>query len=67
MRGLEYGRIQLSDQHDSLLWSHNNYVGPLTAAIGYDCILSVNCFKLQDPDLNFLWTQRIPLKITCFI
>ena len=40
IRGLEFGRIRLSDHRDSLLWSHNNYVGPLTAAMGYEYITS---------------------------
>ena len=34
IRGLEYGRIHLTDNCDSLLWAHNNYVGPLTVAMG---------------------------------
>ena len=63
IRGLEYGRIRLSEQCDSLLWSHNNYVGPLIAAKGYDCISSVSCSENQEPVLDFLWTHNIPLKI----
>ena len=64
-RGLDYGRIKLSDQQDTLLWSHSKYVGSLSVAKGYDCI-SVNCFDPLAPMLEFLWHQRIPLKIACF-
>ena len=41
--GLEYGRIHLSENCDSLLWSHYQYVGVLTAAQGYECIVSSFC------------------------
>ena len=64
--GLEYGIIRLSDHRDSLLWSHNNYVGPLTTTMGYECISSACCSEDQDPVLDILWTQNIPLKIACF-
>ena len=40
IRGLEFGRIRLSDNCDSLLWTHNYYVGPVTVAMGYDYIVS---------------------------
>ena len=41
VRGMEYSRIRLKDLRDSFLWSHNNYVGPLTAAnLGYEGIIS---------------------------
>ena len=40
IRGLEFGRIRLSDNCDSLLWTHNYYVGLVTIAMGYDCIVS---------------------------
>ena len=66
IRGLEFSRIRLTDKRDSLLWSQNNYVGPLTAEKGYDCILSVSRSDLLEPDLAFLWKQKIPLKIVCF-
>ena len=66
IRGLEFGRIRLSDLCDSLLWSQNNYVGPLTAEKGYDCILSVSCSDFHELVLAFLWNQNIPLKIACF-
>ena len=59
VRGLEYGRIFLSEQDDSLLWSHSNFVGSLSAAKGYDSI-SFSCFKTPDPSLEFLSHQRIP-------
>ena len=36
---LEYGRIRLSYQVDSLLWSYKKYAGNLTAALAYDFIL----------------------------
>ena len=66
IRGLEYGRIRLSDQQDTLLWSFNKYVGSITASVGYDCILYAKGFEQQDLTLNFLWSLRIPLKIVCF-
>ena len=49
-----------------MLWSFNKFVGSITALVGYECILSTNCFEQQDLTLNFLWSLRIPLKITCF-
>ena len=67
IRGLEYGRIRLSDFCDSLLWEHNQHVGPLTAALGYDCIDSSYCSKGESSALDSLWNLNIPLKISCFI
>ena len=52
---------------DSLLWSHNNYIGPITAAIGYDSILSNSSSESSNPVCNTLWTLKIPTKIVCFI
>ena len=66
MRGLEFGRIRLSDHYDSLLWSYKKYVGPLIAAMGYDCITSLYCSEDQDSVLDVIWTLYIPLKIGCF-
>ena len=66
IRGLDYGRIRLSDQNDSLIWSHKNYIGPLIAAEGYDCVFSDSCSEISDPILGFIWTLNIPLKIACF-
>ena len=66
IRGLDYGRIRLSEHNDSLLWSHNNYVGPLIAAKGYECIFSDIVSEFHEPVLDFLWTLNIPLKIACF-
>ena len=67
--GLEHGRIRFTDQNDSLLWSHNKYVGVLTAALGYECI--VHHFKKCAADLSLvldlLWKLNIPTKIKCFI
>ena len=65
IRGLEYGRIFLSDLNDTLLCSHSNFVGSLSAAKGYDNISS-SCLESPDLSLEFLWHQRIPLKIICF-
>ena len=67
IRGLEFRRIRLSDNYDSLLWTHNNYVGPLTAAMGYDCIVSSFCSEEQASILDSIWNLNIPLKIGCFI
>ena len=41
--GLEYGRIHFSENCDSLLWSHYQYVGVLTAAQRYECIIYSFC------------------------
>ena len=65
--GLEYGKIRLSDLCDSLLWSHNNYVGVLTAAQGSECIASSYCSVGPSPVLHFIWDLNIPKKICCFI
>ena len=67
IRGLEYGRIRLSDTSDSLLWAYKEYVGPLSAALGYECIASLLCSVGQPSSLDSLWDLNIPLKIGCFI
>ena len=66
VRGLEFGRIRLTDQIDSLIWTHHKYIGPLSAAEGYSCIISNSCSELDDKVLKILWTLSIPLKIKCF-
>ena len=65
--GLEYGRIRLSEQNNSLLWSHDKYFGVLTVAHGYECIVSTNCTTDLSPVLDLLWKLNIPTKIRCFI
>ena len=65
--GLEYGRIRLSDQCDSLLWSRDHYVGALTATHGYECIVSTYYTVIWSPVLDLLWELNIPKKICCFI
>ena len=69
VKGLEYGRIRLRTQPDSLLWSYKNYSGYLTAAIAYDCI--ANHYLDPPPNASFvhqiLWKIKIPEKIRCFI
>ena len=67
IRGLEYGRIRLSDSCDSLLWAHKQHVGPLTVALGYDCIASSFCSEGQSFALDSLWNLNIALIIGCFI
>ena len=67
VRGLEYNRIRLNDLRDKLLWSHSNFVGPLTAAKGYDCIILNSCLEERNPVIDSLWTLNIPTKIACFI
>ena len=57
----------MKDLRDSLLWSHNNYVGPLTAAKGYECIISNSGLEVRNPVSDSLWTLNIPTKIACFI
>lgn len=63
IRGLEFGRIRLSDNSDSLLWTHNI----VTVAMGYDCIVSSFCSEEQTSVLDTIWKFNIPLKIGCFI
>lgn len=67
--GLEYGKIRLNSQVESLLWSYKNYAGNLTAAFAYDCI-SQHLHDLSSDlsiVLNLLWKINIPAKIRCFI
>ena len=52
---------------DTLLWSHYNYVGPLTAAKGYECIISNSSLEVRNPVTDSLWTLNIPTKIAYFI
>ena len=54
IEGLEYGRIHLSDSCDSLLWAYKKYVGPLSAALGYECIASSFCSVGQPSVLDSL-------------
>ena len=63
--GLEYGRIRLSNRQDSLLWSYNNYVGELTTALGYECIVHhyQNCSSDLSTVLVLLWKLNIPTKV----
>ena len=65
--GLEYGRIRISKNFDSLLWSHYQYVGVLTAAQGYECIVSSFCLVGQSQVLDLLWNLKIPKNVCCFI
>ena len=65
--GLEFGIIRLSDQKDSLSWSHDKYIGALFVAQGYECIVSSHYASDQSPVLDFLWNLNIPTKICCFI
>ena len=67
IRGLEYGRIRLSNQNDSILWSHNNFTGALSAAEGYKCLFSNISSENNDSVLKILWSLNIPLKLKCFI
>ena len=62
-RGLEYGRIRLNNQIDTISWSHFNYIGSLIAAEGYKCIFSDICSKINDSVLEILWTLNIPSKL----
>ena len=54
MRGLEHNRIRLKDLCDTLLWSHSNYVGTISAAKGYDCISSISNLEDQNPVIDIL-------------
>ena len=67
--GLEYGRIKLTYQKDSLIWTYNRHVGDISTALGYDLIVH----HYQEPSsdqskvLDLLWSFNIPAKIRCFI
>ena len=67
IRGLEYNRIRLKDLRDMLLWSHSNYVGPLSAVKGYDCITLISNLEERNPVFDSLWALNIPTKLACFI
>ena len=66
IRGLEYNRIRLKDLRDSLLWSHSNYVGPLSAARGYDSIFLIDNLEEHNSVLDSLWALKILTKLVCF-
>ena len=66
IRGLEYSRIRLKDSRDSLLWSYNKYIGPITAAKGYESIISNSSFEMWNYVSDSLWSLNIPIKIACF-
>ena len=66
IRGLDYNRIRVKDRHDKLLWSHSNYVGPLSAAKGYDSIFLINNLEEHNPVLDSLWVLKIPSKLVRF-
>ena len=66
IRGLEYNRISLKEETDTLLWSFGNYVGPLSAALGYDSLIINNLYEEQNRILALLWSLKLPLKIICF-
>ena len=67
--GLEFGRIRLSNQKDSLLWTYNRHAEDITTAQGYDLIVH----HFQEPSselskvLDLLWSFNIHAKIRCFI
>ena len=69
VKGLEYGRIRLRSQPDSLLWSYKNYSGSLTAAMAYESIVDHYLEPYPDPSFvhQILWKFNIPEKIRCFI
>ena len=54
IRGLEYNRIHLKDLSDTLLWSHSNYVGTISAVKGYECISAINNFEDRNPAIDVL-------------
>ena len=64
---MEFGRIRLSEQKDALLWSHDKYIGDITAAEGYDCIASSCVISGHASVFKLLWKLNIPNKIVCFI
>ena len=67
--GLEYGRIRLKPNLDSLSWSYHNYSGAITAAIAYDCISHHSMDDSSDLSyvLYLLWKIKIPAKIRFFL
>ena len=71
IRGLEYNRIRLNALNDSLLWSHSNYVGPITAAKGYDCISASSNSEDRNSVIDSLWIlislQKLHVSFGCSI
>lgn len=51
---------------DTLQWSFGKYVGPIRAALGYDCLIQINYFEEQNRLLALLWSLKLPLKLICF-
>ena len=66
IRGLEFNRIRLKEETDSLLWSFSYYVGPISAAKGYGSLFHINNLEEQNLVLISLWTLKISLKLICF-
>jgi len=67
IKGLEYNRIGLNEEPDTLLWSTGNYEGPISAAKSYECLVKNNIRDVHNQDCIQLWSLKIPLKIICFI
>ena len=66
INGLEFNRIRLKDSPDSLIWSHSNFVGQISAAKGYECIFVDFVAGVHSPVIDSLWKVNIPLKLVCF-
>ena len=56
----------MKDSPDTLLWSHSNFVGHISAAIGYDCIFEDFIAGDHLPVFYSLWKLNIPTKLVCF-
>ena len=66
IRDLNYNRIHLRGETDSLLWSFEKYVGPITAAHSYDSLIYIHADEEQNWALNMMWSSKLPLKLICF-
>ena len=66
LRGLDYNRISLNVENDTLLWTYGKYVGPPSAARAYDSILHDHVEDEHARVCSLLWAMKLPLKIICF-
>ena len=66
IRGLDYNRISLNEENDTLLWSFGKFVGPPSTAWAYDCILHDLVEDKYTRVFSLLWAMKLPLKIICF-
>ena len=67
MRGLEFGRIRLNTQSDSLIWAHNKFDGFVSANLVYDCIVQSSSPPAGNRLLALIWSGTLPRKISYFV